>query len=112
VASPDDLPPQEIQLIDAFAAHLALERRLSPNTVVAYRRDVTQLAVFLRRGGSSLPDAAYHQLRRFLALQHALGYARASIARRVGAIRTFYRWAARAGHISTDPARCSARPRW
>jgi integrase/recombinase XerC len=111
VASPDDLPPQEIQLVDAFAAHLALERRLSPNTVVAYRRDVTQLAVFLERSGSSLTHVAYHQLRRFLALQHTLGYARASIARRVGAIRTFYRWAAQTGRMPADPAALLGTPK-
>ena len=111
MASPDDLPAQEIRLIDAFASHLALERRLSANTVEAYRRDLTRLAVFLHRSGSSLTGAVYHQLRRFLALQHTLGYARATIARRVGAIRTFYRWAARTGHVATDPAALLGTPK-
>ena len=33
-----------------------------------------------------------------------MGYARASIARRVGAIRTFYRWALATGAVDTDPS--------
>ncbi len=106
-----DLPPADARLIDAFAAHLSHERRLSEHTVVAYRRDVTQLAVFLHRGGSALPEATYPVLRRFLAQQHALGYARASIARRVGAIRTFYRWGVASGRLDADPAALLGSPK-
>jgi site-specific recombinase XerD len=106
-----DLPPADARLIDAFAAHLSYERRLSEHTVVAYRRDVTQLAVFLHRGGASLAHATYPVLRRFLAQQHALGYARASIARRVGAIRTFYRWGVAAGRLDADPAALLGSPK-
>jgi integrase/recombinase XerC len=105
------LPPPEIRVLEAFAEHLALERRLSPNTVAAYRRDLTQLAVFLDRNRSSLAEAPYPLLRRFLAQQHTLGYARASIARRVGAIRTFYRWAFASGRVVGDPSALLGRPK-
>ena len=54
VTTRDELPPSDDELLDAFADHLRLERRLSPNTVAAYGRDLAQLAVFLHRGGSSL----------------------------------------------------------
>ena len=94
---PPELPRTELDLLRAFEDHLALERRLSPNTVAAYRGDLAQLATFLTRNRSSLGEATYPLLRRFLAQQHTLGYARATIARRVGAIRTFYRWAVAAG---------------
>ncbi len=108
----DRLPlPDDVRLISAFADHLALERRLSPNTVAAYRRDLTQLAVFLARQHRSLALATYHELRRFLAHQATLGYARASIARRVGAIHTFYRWAAARGIVDHDPAALLGRPK-
>jgi integrase/recombinase XerC len=50
-------------------------------------------------------------LRRFLAQQHALGYARASIARRVGALHTFYRWAVDDGRIEHDPSLLLGRPK-
>jgi integrase/recombinase XerC len=98
-------------LIDAFAAHLSLERRLSPHTVTAYRSDLARLSTFLQRDRSSLADATYPLLRRFLALQHTLGYARASIARRVGAIRTFYRWAVQDGRMESDPSLLLGRPK-
>ena len=107
----DALPPSQMDLIDAFADHLRSERRLSANTVDAYRRDLLTLAIFLIRSRVRLEDASYQGLRRFLAQQHALGYTRASIARRVGAIRTFYRWAAEAGRVAEDPSTLLGRPR-
>ena len=108
---PEGLPPIELELLSVFEDHLALERRLSPNTVAAYRGDLEQLATFLTRSRSSLGAAPYPLLRRFLAQQHTLGYARATIARRVGAIKTFYRWAVAAGRVETDPSLLLGRPK-
>lgn len=107
----DELPPSEAGLIDAFGSHLALERHLSAHTVTAYRRDLAQLATFLHRGGESLASATYPLLRRFLAQQHTLGYARASVARKVGSIHTFYRWALASGRVTDDPSLLLGRPK-
>jgi integrase/recombinase XerC len=111
VASQEDLPASEARLIEAFVGHLGLERHLSAHTIAAYRRDLTQLATFLHRAGSSLGEAEHPQLRRFLAQQHTLGYARASIARRVGAIRTFYRWAVATDRSDRDPSALLGSPK-
>jgi integrase/recombinase XerC len=107
----DALPPSQLHFVDAFADHLRLERHLSRNTVVAYARDLVHLANFLHRSGSSLEEADRTTLRRFLAQQHTLGYARASIARRVGAIHTFYRWALADGRMPRDPSSSLGRPK-
>lgn len=106
-----ELARPDADLLDAFASHLALERHLSHHTVSAYRRDLTQLAVFLHRGGTSLAEATYPLLRRFLAQQHTLGYARASVARKVGSIHTFFRWAVADGRVSEDPSLLLGRPK-
>src|SRR5204863_10097495 len=108
---PDELPHAEAELIEAFARHLDLERRFSPHTVQAYRRDLAQLASFLSRGGRSLGSADHALLRRFLAQQATRGYARASVARRVASIRTFYRWARARGLVQDDPAALLGRPK-
>lgn len=107
----NELPASESEALEAFARHLRLERRLSEHTVAAYRRDLTQVAVFLARDGSSLAAATYPLLRRFLAQQHTLGYARATIARRVGAIHTYYRWALQEGRVERDPSALLGRPK-
>ncbi|HXF37742.1 MAG TPA: tyrosine recombinase XerC [Actinomycetota bacterium] len=106
-----DLPHRDRGLVEAFLAHLDAERRLSPHTVAAYRRDLLHLVAFLERAGAGLGAATYHDLRRFLAQQTTLGYARASIARRVAAIRTFYRWARSRGLVGTDPSALLGRPK-
>jgi len=107
----DALPPSELDLIGSFVDHLRLERHLSPHTLAAYRRDLTHLGTFLRRGRSSLLGADRQALRRFLAQQHALGYARATIARRVAAIRAFYRWCVATGILASDPSSLLGRPK-
>ena len=106
-----DLPLSDAALIQAFADHLALERHLADSTVDAYRRDLTQLATFLRRARRELTTARLPDLRRFLAQLTTLGYARASIARRVGAIHTFYRWAKARGAMESDPSALLGRPK-
>jgi integrase/recombinase XerC len=111
MSAPEDLPHDDARLVDRFVRHLADERRLSPHTVAAYRRDLVHLATFLVRQGSGLAAAEYPQLRRFLAHELTLGYARASIARRVASIHTFYRWAVSHGEIPGDPAALLGRPK-
>ena len=62
----DELPPSEVEHLTAFADHLARERRLSPHTVAAYRRDLRDLVAELeprgvRTAGSIAPrDLARH----------------------------------------------------
>jgi site-specific recombinase XerD len=111
MAASDELPRGDARLIEAFCGHLAFERHLAEGTVTAYRRDLTQLARFLVRLRRSLPSATLHDLRRYLAQLSTLGYARASVARRVGAIHTFYRWASANGHVHVDPAALLGRPK-
>jgi site-specific recombinase XerD len=107
----DDLPGADDALIRTFVDHLAFERHLAATTVDAYARDLRQLASFLARGRRSLGAAELDDLRRFLAQLSTLGYARASIARRVGAIHTFYRWALGRGAVARDPAVLLGRPK-
>ncbi|MGZ8604114.1 MAG: tyrosine recombinase [Actinomycetota bacterium] len=106
-----DLPRHDAALIEGFRRHLAFERHLADGTVIAYERDLAQLATFLSRGGCSLAGATLNDLRRFLAQLTTLGYARASIARRVGSIHTFFRWAAANDHVPVDPSALLGRPK-
>lgn len=87
--------------IDEFCASLT---DVSEATVVAYRRDMTDLAAWLERGAISEPAAVTRLLlRRYLAYLRTRSYARATVARKVSAMRRYFAWAGRRGLISTDP---------
>ncbi|HUL27071.1 MAG TPA: tyrosine-type recombinase/integrase [Streptosporangiaceae bacterium] len=90
--------------LDGFGRHLAAERGLSPHTVRAYLGDVRSLLAHAARGGVTTPDGLdITVLRRWLASQHGTGRARATLARRAAAARTFTAWACTGGWLSRDP---------
>jgi integrase/recombinase XerD len=72
--------------VDGFLALLATRR--APRTVEAYRRDLAQLSAFLGRPPAG---ATTEDLERYLAELRAAGLAPATLARRVAAIRAFFR---------------------
>jgi integrase/recombinase XerC len=106
-----DASERDIEMIEGFLRHLALERRTSDHTVAAYRGDLVGLATFLARGGSSLQTATLPQLRRWLANLQTRGYARTSIARKAASARSLYRYLFRKGQVETNPAALLAAPK-
>src|SRR6202522_1488877 len=98
------LSPAMAEALAAFERHLRAERSLSPHTVRAYVGDVASLLEHAHRGGAAVPaDLGVTQLRSWLAVQHGSGAARATLARRGAAARTFTAFAHRRGWLATDP---------
>lgn len=95
-----------------FRAHLSLERHNSPHTVRAYLGDVHEFCEFaLARGVTAPDDVTLADLRRWLGDQQGGGAAPATIARRAGAIRVFFRWTLHEGITQADPAQTLRSPR-
>lgn len=112
VSGAPPLPEGWATAISAFTTHLAGERGHSPHTVQAYRRDVTQLAVWCADFGIIHPDEVTLQvLRRFIGDRRRAGLAKASIARKRASFRTFYAFALRRGLVAQDPAAVLDAPR-
>ena len=76
-----------------YLAHLAHERRLSPHTVSNYARDVE--ALFELAAEAPLDKLTVHDIRRFAGQLHSRGFDPRSIARRLSAWRSFFRYLAR-----------------
>lgn len=87
--------------VAAYLAHLAEERRGSPHTVDAYRRDLGALQAWAE--GRDLVGLGEADLRAFIAAGHRGGLAPTSLQRRLSACRGFYRWLLRHGRIAADP---------
>jgi integrase/recombinase XerC len=99
--------------IRAFLEDLKHRRGLSSNTVSSYESDLIQFQVFLEEElGKSQPKSVdVLAIRSFLAHLHGQGMARASIARKLAALRTFFRFLVREGTIESNPARLVSTPR-
>jgi integrase/recombinase XerC len=98
------LPPELAAALTGFERYLRAERSLSPHTVRAYIGDVTSLLQHVGRHGVQAPSGLdLAQLRSWLAVQHESGAARASLARRGAAARTFTAFAHRRGWLAIDP---------
>lgn len=83
---------------------LAVERGASRHTLEAYRHDLARAATFLRSRGQSLETASEVGLRGFLRAESAAGLGAATIARRLAALRTYYRFLYLEGRRPDDPA--------
>jgi integrase/recombinase XerC len=101
--------------VGAYLRDIADGRQLSPHTVVAYRRDLLEFAAWLD-GYFNENDWSWSGVDR-LALRGFLGHlnrrrlARRSIARKLSAVRSFFRWLHREEVVEANPARSVRSPR-
>ena len=82
--------------------------RLAPRTVEAYRRDLTAFGTWLGRSPST---ASFEELERYVSELRAEGLAATTIARRVAAIRSFFRHEVLIGKRGDNPAADVGLPR-
>jgi integrase/recombinase XerC len=96
------------EALSEFLRHLSLERNASAHTVKSYREDLTQAVGFFqerlgdKRAG---PERLTSRLMRaYLVWLHEQGYSKATIARRVAAVRSWCRFLCRQGTLTSNPA--------
>ncbi len=98
-----------------FLRSLALEKNASELTVKAYREDLTQSIEFFRGKyvGQKLTPAQItsRHLRAFTVWLHEQEYAKTTIARRIAAVRTWFKFLCRQGTVNGNPAEGLRTPR-
>lgn len=99
------------QLIDQFLHRLNSERGSSENTLRAYSTDLGDFADFVEARQKSVQQVQRRDVRAYLATLHARGLARATIARKVSAVRSFYKYLYREGTVDTNPVAGLRTPR-
>ncbi len=100
------LPPE----VRRFETWLRVERRASAHTLDAYLADLGQYAAYLAARGAPLVPSSPALVRGFVAsLAGAAGPV--TLARKLSALRSFYRYLVKEGLATTNPARAVASPR-
>jgi len=80
---------QSLQYVDNFLEMLAVERGAAQNTLDSYGRDLRHFTDFV---GSAIADAASDDIRSYLAYLEREGMAPSTSARRLSALRQFFRF--------------------
>ena len=91
-------------LVDAYLSHLAVERRLSSNTVESYGRDLSQLSAAAAALGTPVESLDRRALEEVVRRLMGEGRSPRSVARAVACFRGFYRFLVVAGHRQDNPA--------
>ena len=81
-------------MIDGYIAYLSSVRRLSPNTIESYARDLASLAAFAEARGMDVQALGRKDLEAFVRELMSTGLAPRSVARTVACVRGFYRFVA------------------
>jgi integrase/recombinase XerD len=101
----------DAKLINLFLDMLAAEQGAGPNTLDAYRRDLTDFSEFLARSGQSFAGAETQALRDYLADLDSRGFKSSSVARRLSAMRHLFRFLLNEGIRADDPAAILSGPK-
>jgi len=89
--------------VKEFLRRLALEKHYSEHTLRAYAKDLSLLQEFLTGRGKSITDCTMREVRAFLAKLRAQELSRSTLARRVSAVRSLFKFLFREGAIDNNP---------
>ncbi len=97
--------------IDSYLGYLRDVRRMSPNTIESYARDLAALASFAAARESDVASLGRPELEAFARSLMSSGLSPRSTARAIACVRGFYRFLAAERKITNDPAEDVRAPR-
>lgn len=106
----EDLP----ESVQAYLAFLEVQKGASEATLRAYARDLAQLEDYLQGQGLSLQQPAglnKDHVRGYLASLHLQGLNKSSVARKLSALRGFFRFEQKKGLLQADPVQGLQNPK-
>jgi len=102
-------------LLDRYINYLRYERNASPHTIRNYQSDLLQFRDFLKGGDSEatvdVRSVGALRIRGFLAFLFEREKKKTSIARKLAAVRAFYKFLAKDGVLATNPAATVSTPK-
>ena len=102
------------EAIAKYLEYLQSVKNSSPHTILNYRKDLEQFLAYLSPPGArppALTGVTHHMIREFVAHLHDHGLAKSSIARKLAALRSFFKYCVREGRLKENPARLVPTPK-
>ncbi|GAC1624262.1 MAG: site-specific tyrosine recombinase XerD [Candidatus Acidiferrum sp.] len=100
--------------IHKYLEYLRSVRNSSPHTISNYGKDLSQFVAYLTPPGEHTPrlaDANHTVIREFVGHLHEQGLEKSSIARKLAALRSFFKYCVREGQLKENPARLVPTPK-
>jgi integrase/recombinase XerC len=97
--------------LSEFLDYLRYERNASVHTISSYRRDLNQFIDYIKERGGSFRKVDNIQIRGFMARLHERRLKKSTTARKLAAIRSFFRFGVKKKWITENPAKVVATPR-
>jgi integrase/recombinase XerC len=102
------------QAIEKYLEYLSVVKNSSPHTILNYGKDLEQFITFLSPPGTQPPpltSVKHTLIREFVGHLHDLGLEKSSVARKLAALRSFFKYCVREGLIADNPARLVPTPK-
>src|SRR6202022_4267969 len=102
------------QAIDKFLQYLHSVKNSSPHTVLNYGKDLEQFVAYMSPPGVRPPGVngvTHVIIREFVGHLHEQGLQKSSIARKLAALRSFFKYCVREGMLKENPARLVPTPK-
>jgi integrase/recombinase XerC len=102
------------QAINSYLEYLVSVKNSSPHTVSNYHHDLQQFMDFLTPPGVALPaigEINHGIIREYLGNLHDQGLEKSSVARKLAALRSFFKYCVRQGTLPESPARLVPTPK-
>jgi integrase/recombinase XerC len=102
------------EAVAKYLQYLRSVKNSSPHTISNYGKDLGQFLSYLSPPGAQPPalvDVKHPMIREFIAHLHDQGLQKSSIARKLAALRSFFKYCVREGHLKENPARLVPTPK-
>jgi len=102
------------EAVAKYLEYLQSVKNSSPHTVLNYRKDLEQFLAYLSPPGvrpPALDGVTHSMIREFVAHLHEHGLAKSSVARKLAALRSFFKYCVRKDQLTENPARLVPTPK-
>lgn len=93
--------------IEEFINFIRVERQYSTQTITAYAKDLSELAIYIdeEKLGSNIKVVDFYVLRGFITTLYDKELSKSSIERKISTLKSFFKFLYRRGIIADNPAR-------